>query len=291
MRAWLSPLIVLAAAAPLRAADAPPAAPPAKAAAADPVQVPYRLTETQHVMVRVKINGKGPYNFILDTGAPALFVAAKVGKAIGAPADDKGWTTFDRFELEGGLVLEKVPGRVEDLFQLKGMNGMGLAGVELHGVIGYNVLARFKIQYDFTADKLVFTPLPNFVPPGVVGMGRTGGGQPGGLEAVGSMMGFLGKMMGGEENLAPPKARGFLGVELAETDDDVTVKTVLPDSPAAQAGLKPGDKITQVAGRAVFSAGGVMKACAKAQPGADVKFTVERGGKSQELSVKFGKGL
>jgi len=163
MRAWLLPRIAaLAAAAPLRAADNPPKTTTVEATRA--VEIPYRLTETQHVMVRVKLNGKGPFNFILDTGAPALFVASKVGKAAGGKPDDKGWTTFDRFELEGGLVLDKVPGRVEDLFQLKGMNGMGLAGVELHGVIGYNVLARFKIQYDFTADKLVFTPLPKFDP-------------------------------------------------------------------------------------------------------------------------------
>jgi len=39
------------------------------------------------------------------------------------------------------------------------MNGLGLAGVELHGVVGYNVLAKFRITYDFTADKLVIVPL------------------------------------------------------------------------------------------------------------------------------------
>ena len=30
------------------------------------------MTTFQHVLVRAKINGKGPFNFILDTGAPAL---------------------------------------------------------------------------------------------------------------------------------------------------------------------------------------------------------------------------
>jgi len=30
-------------------------------------QIPYRLSETKHVIVRAKINGKGPYNFIVDT--------------------------------------------------------------------------------------------------------------------------------------------------------------------------------------------------------------------------------
>ena len=52
--------------------------PPAVAAEAPPADetlVPYRLTDTRHIMVRARINGKGPYNFVLDTGSPALFVS------------------------------------------------------------------------------------------------------------------------------------------------------------------------------------------------------------------------
>src|SRR5438105_3860353 len=93
-------------------------------------EVPYRLTVPKHVLVRAKINGKGPFNFILDTGAPALFVATKVCEKLGIPSDRRGWGTFDRFEIEGGVVLTKVKGRVETPFQLEGMNGMGLAGAE-----------------------------------------------------------------------------------------------------------------------------------------------------------------
>src|SRR5579871_3870377 len=126
--------------------------------------IPYKLTFTNHVMVRAKINGKRPYNFIVDTGAPALFVATKVAEKVGAKADKSGWGTFDKFELEGGLVIEKAKGRIDDPFQLEGMNGMGLAGVELHGMIGYNILAKYKITYDFTSDKLVLTELPGFDP-------------------------------------------------------------------------------------------------------------------------------
>src|SRR5438309_1629293 len=61
-----------------------------KKAVGAPVQgkvyhVPYRLTDTQHIMVRAKINGKGPFNFIVDTGAPMLYVAEPVAKKIGLP--------------------------------------------------------------------------------------------------------------------------------------------------------------------------------------------------------------
>src|SRR5438132_9248133 len=102
--------VALAAFAPLAPADAPPAA-------AKPVLVPYRLSQTQHVLVRAKINGKGPYNFIVDTGAPALFVSKKVADAIGVVPDKRGWATFDRFEVEGGVIFERAKGKVDDLFQ------------------------------------------------------------------------------------------------------------------------------------------------------------------------------
>jgi len=57
------------------------------------------------------------------------------------------------------VVLKAARGRIEDPFQLEGMNGLGLAGAELHGVIGYNILARFRMEIDFTRDKMVWTPL------------------------------------------------------------------------------------------------------------------------------------
>src|SRR5258708_13038916 len=96
--------------------------------------VPYRLTETNHVLVRAKINGKGPFNFILDTGAPALFVATEVGKQLGIEADETGWATFKTFEIEGGVVLRNAKGRIETPFQLEGMNALCLAGFPLHGM-------------------------------------------------------------------------------------------------------------------------------------------------------------
>src|ERR1035438_1815185 len=60
-------------------------------------QVPYRLTDTNHFLVRVRINGKGPFNFLVDTGAPALYVATETAKKIGLkPAEDDFWTPVDR---------------------------------------------------------------------------------------------------------------------------------------------------------------------------------------------------
>src|SRR5437868_5739801 len=104
-------------------ADEPKTKPAGAKAEAAAVLVPYRLTDTHHTMVRVKINGKGPYNFIVDTGCPVFLIAEPVGKKIGLKVE-KGWSTLDKLELEGGLVLDKVKARVETPFQITGMNGM-----------------------------------------------------------------------------------------------------------------------------------------------------------------------
>lgn len=250
-------------------------------------EVPYRLTETKHVMVRAKINGKGPFNLILDTGAPAVFITKAVAKKAKAEIDEKGWANFDSFVLEGGLAVEKARGRVEDLFQLEGMNGMGLAGVELHGVIGYNVLAKYRIQYDFTTDKLVFEPLADFVPPPLVPIGGAKG--QGGLEMLGPLMKTLASLMGMKPNFATVP-RGFVGVEIDDADG-IVVKKVLPGSPADKAGFKTGDKIEQIRNISVDDGRDLARALAKAGVGTTLKVIVKRGDESKTLTLELGKGL
>src|SRR5579883_2028862 len=237
-------LAALSLALPARADDAPKPA-------AKSYEIPYKLTVPKHVLVRAKINGKGPFNFIIDTGAPALFVATAVAKKIGVEPDKNLWGTFDRFELEGGVVVPKATGRIETPFQLEGMNGLGLAGAELHGIIGYNLLARYRIVFDFTRDKMTWTEL-NYNPPVPQGLMGKGAGAPGGLDALGSVMKLMGSLLG-KKTETVVKPRGFLGVELADVSGGVEVKEVLAKSPAAQAGLKAGDRISRFQGKAVQS--------------------------------------
>ncbi|HJZ58195.1 MAG TPA: PDZ domain-containing protein [Gemmataceae bacterium] len=265
------------------------AAGPVCAADPDPkarVEVPYRLTDTKHIMVRAKINGKGPFNMIIDTGAPAVFITKGLAKKVEADVDEKGWTNFDSFEIEGGLKVEKARGRVEDLVQLDGMNGLGLAGVELHGVIGYNVLSRFRIQFDFTADKLVFEPLTGFDPPPLVPLGGKANSD---LQAMGPLMKTLVALMGIKPNFETVP-RGFLGIEFDDADG-VTVKAVLPGTPAEKAGLKAGDQIVSVKDTDVEDGKDLAKALAKAGVGAKVPFTLKRGNKTQTVEVELGRGL
>jgi hypothetical protein len=264
-----------------------PALAPADEAKAASYEVPYRLTVPKHIMVRAKINGKGPFNFILDTGAPALFLHSKAAQKIGVEPDKTGWATFDRFEIEGGVVVDKARARIEDLFQLEGMNGLGLAGAELHGVIGYNVLAKFRMEIDFTRDKMTWVPL-DWQPKAPMGLGGKGAG--GGLEMIGQLMKVLGGLAG-KKAMPETAARGFLGVELADKDEVITILAVLKDGPADKAGVKGGDKLVKFDGRTVLNVEDVHRLAKKMTVGQTIKVTVERGGEKKDVTVKLGEGL
>jgi hypothetical protein len=277
---WLSAGLAVVLVAPLRA-DEP------KKIEAKALQVPYTITNTKHVMVRAKINGKGPYNLIVDTGAPALFVSTAVCTKLGVKPDKGGWGKFDRFDIEGGVSLPKFKVRVEDPFQLQGMNGLGLAGAELHGIIGYTVLAKFRIELDLTRDKMTWTPLA-FDPPAPQGMG--GKGAPAELDALGGIMKMLGALIG-KQPQADVATRGFLGIDLKDDDKGVVVTLLLDKGPAASGGVKVGDRITQFQGKTVRDIDGVRQLAAKIATGEPVKLTVERDGKDHELKFKSGEGL
>jgi hypothetical protein len=251
-------------------------------------QVPYRLTNTMHVMVRAKINGKGPYNFIVDTGAPMLVVATSVGKKLGLTPDEKGWTVLDRFEIEGGAVRPKMKCRVETPFQLEGMNGLGMAGVELHGMMGYTVLAHYRIELDFTRDKMTWTELA-FQPPPPQGIRGKDSGAMASLELLGTLMKVLGALAGRQQDAL--QMRGYLGLELIEKDEGISIKTVLPKTPADRAGLKAGDRFDRFQGRAVYTLAELNALGRRVTPGQEVQLIIRRGEKTKEITLTAGEGL
>lgn len=271
------------------AADGDKAARPAKAAKS--YEVPYKLTVPRHIVVRVKINGKGPFNFILDTGAPAMIVSTQVAKKAGIKSD-KAWETLDKLAIEGGIQLTKVKARIETPFQLEGMNGMGLAGLEIHGLMGYTLLAKYRMTIDFTRDKMTWTEL-DFEPKLAMMGGKGKGGGQGGLELMGAIMKGLGGALGRKP--APPVTlRGFFGMTLEEGDESPVVKAVLAKGPAGAAGVKVDDVVTKVEGRTVTNVADVLRVLGNAnkiKAGNSIKLTVQRGKETKEIAFKIGEGL
>jgi hypothetical protein len=277
---WTGLLLVLGTAA---AAEPPAKKPPART-----YQIPYSLTVTKHIVVRAKINGNGPYHFLVDTGAPVLVVSARLCRILHIEADKNSWGIIDRFEIENGPIIKGFKARLEDLFQLEGMNGMGLAGVELHGVIGYQLLARYRLEFDLTRDRLTWTEL-DFTPPKPLGLGEAGG-APLELNALGTVLKLLGGLLGRKPGMAP-QGRGFLGVQVFEKGGKLVVQRVLANSPAARGGLQAGDQIQLFQGKTVDNFADLHRLAATIKAKEAVKLTVGRNGQTHQLTLTSGEGL
>lgn len=269
----------------------------AAAAAAEPaagkaaVEIPYKLTQPKHILVRAKINGKGPFNFIMDTGAPALFFTEAVAAKAGVKPDEKGWGTCDRFELEGGLLVPSAKGRVDTPFQLEGMNGMGLGGAEIHGLIGYNILARYRITIDLSSDRMRWTPL-DWNPDGPMGVRNQGGGSDAGqasLELMGSMMKGLGGLLGRKATPAVA-GRGQAGLVLRDETAGPVVVSVLKGWPAELVGIKPGDRLVKVDGKTVTKASEALERVEKLPSGGKLPLALERDGRPVEVVLELAEG-
>lgn len=262
-----------------RAGDAPGTKIDAK-----PVTVPFELLRSRHMAVEVKINGKGPYRLIFDTGAPTNLINNKLAREAGVmKKGDKGPAlplfgmggvkTMDTLEL-GGVKLDKVPVMVMDH---PTVSAISKALGPIDGIVGFPFFARYKTTVDYQKRELTFTP--NGYVPGDV------------------MKGMMERLMapkGKQEPriLAPAAAWGFSVDEKDSADESpgVTVKEVAAGSPAAAGGLKAGDRLLTLDGRWTDTLSDTFSAASFVKPGSPAVLTVKRDGKEVKLTVKPAKG-
>jgi Do/DeqQ family serine protease len=68
----------------------------------------------------------------------------------------------------------------------------------------------------------------------------------------------------------------------------VLVMQVVPDSPAAQGGMRRGDVITAIDGKSINTAESLQSAVENTEIGKPIKIQIQRGGQTQELSIAPG---
>ena len=267
-------------------------------------QVPYQLTDTNHFLVRARINGKGPFNFLVDSGAPALFIATETAKKIGIKTNQSEfWTPINRLDLEGGAYLIGIKARVDDPFQLVGMNALGLPGTWIDGILGFTILARFRLEIDLTRDRMVWTRLDHEPPDIAVPKPKVGeqGGAPMGIQAM-SALGPLAKGLAflmGKQPAVDHQPQGFLGLEWSEKDNAgqkvVFIVAVLDGSPAARSGIHPGDQIVRLNDHDIDGLKDAQTTLANIHAGEQIVLIVDRGPSSPNrvlrLTLTVGDGL
>jgi hypothetical protein len=250
-----------------------------------PVTVPFELLRSGHMAVQVKINGKGPYRLIFDTGAPVTLLNNKVAreagllKGVAKPAFSffgaMGDVKVRSLEV-GGLEAKDTSAIVMDHPLLEVMaKKLG----PLEGIVGFPFFARYKVTLDYQARTLTFAPSTY---------------RPG--DPLKTLEAELMKMvMGGP---TPPKVLAAAGqwglrAEKGSKDDEagVTVREVLAGGAAAAAGIKAGDRLLSIDGRWTDSLPDLYAAAGHVKPGTEVVVRVKRGGKEIELKVKPLAGL
>lgn len=248
------------------------------------IVVPFELLKSRHMAVEVKINGKGPYRLIFDTGAPTNLINNKLAKESGVmKKGDKpslplfgmsGAQTMESLEI-GGVQMAKVPVIVMDHPTVLAIS-RALGPID--GIIGFPFFARYKTTVDYQKKEITFTP--NGYVPGDV------------------MKGLMDKLTNPQRGKSEPRivspaaAWGFVVADRGAKDEaaGVTVKEVMPGTAAAAAGLKAGDRLLTLDGRWTDSVGDTFTAASMVRPGRAAILVVQRGGKEVKLNVKPAKG-
>lgn len=250
-----------------------------------PIVVPFETLKSGHMAVNIKVNGKGPYRVIFDTGAPINLLNNKLAKE----ADLLKNTPKSVLPFVGTIAEVKVKA-----LEVGGANAVDQHAIvmdhplvelmskklgPLYGIVGFPFFARYRMTIDYQAETL--TLVPNDYKPANV---------------LRSMESTLMQLMTAADQpakvLAPAAQWGLMARK--KTDDDaagVDIQTVLDGSAADEAGLKAGDRLLTIDGRWTDSLVDLYEIASHLKPGAAVPLRIQREGKEIDLKIKLRAGM
>ncbi len=134
------------------------------------IEVPFEFVKNE-IVVHVRINGKGPFQMLLDTGTDPSAIDLNAAKEIGLKTSEVGQkgsgggtsinlayqTRLSLVEL-GGLLAKDVNAAAIDLSKLSERMGK-----TIHGVLGHSLLNKRIVQFDYPKNIVRFyerSPFP-----------------------------------------------------------------------------------------------------------------------------------
>lgn len=129
------------------------------------VTVPFRPASScaPLLLVDVRVNGQGPFQFVVDTGASGTGLSRQLAErlhlgsgeqqtALGAGGTMSAETVHVRELQVGPLRMEDLPVFVADLSAIAGR-----VGAEIDGILGYDFLHRWRVLIDYPGRTLTFS--------------------------------------------------------------------------------------------------------------------------------------
>ena len=246
-----------------------------------PASAPFKLLPSRHILVKVTINGEGPYNFIFDTGAPINLLSSRVAKDAKIKGGGGGM-----FSLFGGLNQTTV--------KSIGMAGVSVADVpvvvmdhptvqtisevfekeygKIDGIVGFPFFARYRMAIDYQAKELTF--------------------QPSGFKPGDYLKEITNSLMSATENDGKPTvepSQGLWGFSIAEPAKNdqpgMIVSKVYGQSRAEAGGLRVGDRIVTFGKRWITSEADLVRATSQINPRKKTAIEIVRDGKTLMLDI------
>jgi predicted aspartyl protease len=118
------------------------------------------------ILVDVHANGRGPFQFAIDTGTSTTAITPELAKQLGVASSPIGPATTGGAHVDvaagvlqsfrvGGAAIDNMAVIVADFFTMLS----NALGAKLDGIVGYNFLRNYKVALDYPNETLsLFTP-------------------------------------------------------------------------------------------------------------------------------------
>jgi hypothetical protein len=240
------------------------------------ITLPFELVASNHMVVQARINDKGPFRLVFDSGAPVSLLGNKAAEESGTVAKNapKSFLMAMRGEAKinalqvGDLKAKDIPVIVLDHPTLKALGGF--LGKPLDGIIGFTFFARYRTTIDYQAKLMTLEPVDYEVRDLLKNLPDR----------------IAGPKIAKKRVLAPSGLWGLTLGETVENGTGVAIKTVRPGSPAESAGLKAGDVLTTLDGRWTSNTADAYTAANGATAGQAVDVVILRDGQELKIQVK-----
>ncbi|HQR07935.1 MAG TPA: aspartyl protease family protein [Gemmatales bacterium] len=247
---------------------------------AKPATVPFEIIGSKHMAVQIKINGKGPYRVIFDTGAPISLVSNKVATETGLIKKQAA----GGFMGMGGMVKAK-DFQVGDVqakdIQLIVMDHPTVKAISevvgpIEGIVGYPFFAKFRTTVNYQDKTLTMVP---------------SGFEPGDV-----MASLMSSMMSNNKDkkvyLSPSTLWGLtVGKSTSDGEAGVEVVYLFGNGLAEQAGIKQGDRLLVLDGVWTDTLDDAYRAASQVKAGRTVKVKIKRDGQEKVIEVTPRTGL